>query len=98
MNDQSPIDYRLSAPIDDIPEEPDEDLTSSQKLVQSRFAVLSAIFLALGAFGIPLLWMNKNFGVVERVVWSMVATAYTGLMLGILVWVLWKAYEMLFTV
>jgi hypothetical protein len=83
--DESPIQAVLAAP----PDRPTEPLVAGtapeaelESRLQSRLAVLFIIFVAAGAFGIPLLWVNKRFSQGERVFWSIVAVLYS---IGVLV-------------
>jgi hypothetical protein len=43
-------------------------------MIQNRAAVLAILFLATGALGIPLLWINRKFSSIERVFWAVVVT------------------------
>ncbi|GAA5505303.1 hypothetical protein [Novipirellula caenicola] len=60
--------------------------TSTDRMIQSRGAVLAILFLVMGALGIPLLWMNKAFSNAERWFWAVVVTLYTAL----LIYVAWR--------
>jgi cobalamin synthase len=70
--------------------------SSQSELIQSRGAVLAALFLVTGALGIPLLWMNHKFSNVERIVWTIIVTIYT-IILVLIVWaiVMWS-YRQIF--
>ena len=92
--DESPIQAVIAAP----PElSPNDNSTGArrddafQAKLQSRTVVLFTIFVATGAFGIPLLWVNKKFSPGERIFWSIAAVLYSigVLMLGavILLWI-----------
>lgn len=50
---------------------------SPQRMLQHRGMVLATLFLVTGALGIPLLWINEQFSLVERIVWSVVLVIYT---------------------
>ncbi|QDV61263.1 hypothetical protein [Crateriforma conspicua] len=56
---------------------------SGQGVTQSKAAVLAVLFLVAGVFGVPLLWINKRFNTAERILWTVVVTIYTFL----LVWI-----------
>ncbi len=56
---------------------PESASSSTDRLLQSKFAVLAMLFLVTGALGIPLLWSNKRFSPTERKVWAIVVSIYT---------------------
>ena len=60
--------------------------SSTDRMIQSRGAVLAVLFLVMGALGIPLLWMNKAFSNAERWFWAVVVTIYTAL----LIYIAWR--------
>lgn len=60
--------------------------SSTDRMIQSRGAVLAVLFLVMGALGIPLLWMNKAFSNAERWFWAVVVTIYT----AILIYIAWR--------
>ncbi|MDA8696997.1 hypothetical protein N9M41_00875 [Rhodopirellula sp.] len=58
--------------------------------IQSRLTVLAILFCVTGALGLPLLWMSDRFSSLERLVWSVVVTAYTILLIwGVVQICLW---------
>ncbi len=78
--DESPIRAVIAAPPELPPNEhgsgaPREDQLQSK--LQSRAVVLFTIFVAAGAFGIPLLWVNKKFTQGERIFWSIASVLYS---------------------
>lgn len=54
---------------------------AKKRLVDNPWAVLAAIFFAMAAFGIPLLWISRGFSPRMRVFWSIVTVLYTCLLL-----------------
>lgn len=100
MSDQepieSPIDAQLAAPpaygYDEDTQTPKYEAAPRRDLIQSRSAVLALLFLVTGALGIPLLWMNRQFSNLERVVWSIIVTLYTIALIAIAVWIVMWAY------
>ena len=60
--------------------------SSTDRMIQSRGAVLAVLFLVMGALGIPLLWMNKAFSNAERWFWAVVVSIYTAL----LIYIAWR--------
>ena len=83
--DQSPIEARLVAP----PAQPgdlesaDQASRSGTSLIQGKGTVLAILFLVTGALGIPLLWVNPNFSMIEKVVWSIIVCLYTAMFVAI---------------
>jgi hypothetical protein len=102
---ESPIEAQLAAPPashdsvylpDAESSSPGEPASNQSELIQSRGAVLAALFLVTGVFGIPLLWMNRKFSTIERIVWTIIVTIYT-IVLVLIVWaiVVWS-YRQIF--
>lgn len=92
QREDSPIDAQLAAPPASYEWEPmpAQDTTSATPfadMMQNRAAVLAVLFLATGALGIPLLWMNERFSKGERVFWSIVVTIYTVILVAIVCWI-----------
>ena len=101
----SPIDAQLAAPplsanditVSTLGQAPDPvgyaqtGGGGTDKLIQSKLAVLACLFLVTGFLGLPLLWMNRRFSTAERLFWSIVVTIYTLVLIAIvgavLVWV-----------
>lgn len=101
----SPIDAQMAAPPPAVPQM-DESLTTAPapnvsdpppdgalELIQSKWAVLVVLFCVTGILGIPLLWINKKFSTVERVVWSVVVTIYTAILIWIVFAILMWSYR-----
>jgi hypothetical protein len=104
---ESPIEAQLAAPPpadgilyatlvpDDMPaSEHAEDRGSD--LIQSRAAVFAILFLVTGALGIPLLWMNQKFNHTERIVWSVVVTIYTVILIAVACAIVMWSYRQIF--
>jgi len=54
-------------------------------ILDNPYAVLGAVFLAMAAFGIPLIWMCRAWSTPTKVVLTIVTIAYTVLIL----WLFW---------
>lgn len=98
---ESPIDAQLVAPPLSqqqtpaaVASSPKSGMTS--ELIQSRGAVLAMLFLATGALGIPLLWMNRNFSDTERIVWAIIVTIYTLILIAIAAAIVMWSYRQVF--
>lgn len=61
-------------------------------LLDNRPAILALLFFVTGIFGLPLLWMSGSFSQTEKIVWSIVVTLYTLLLIGATVAICWWAY------
>ncbi|MGB7344682.1 MAG: hypothetical protein WBD20_10735 [Pirellulaceae bacterium] len=105
--DESPIEAKLAAPppggidaVDDDFKSSDDDgdelgtpVKQKSSRLQSRFAVLSILFLITGAIGIPLLWVSPQFSRGEQVFWTIVVSLYTLSLLAIAGSVVWWLYS-----
>lgn len=58
-----------------------------RRLVDHRWAVLLILFGAMGALGLPLIWMSRAFTPLAKLVWSIVVIVYT----VALIWGAWLA-------
>ena len=110
MNDnsepQSPIEAQLAAPPIHVDEPSIDALPSGgtntspinweTKVLQSRTAVLAILFFVTGALGIPLLWMNPKFSRIERIVWSIVVSLYTIVLVWITAQIVMWSYRQVF--
>ena len=85
MESDSPIQAQLAAPsvVMDADTSPDGGKADadSQNVMHSRMTVFAMLFLVTGALGIPLLWMSPKFSNTERVVWAIVVTVYTAMLI-----------------
>jgi hypothetical protein len=88
-----PVTYepQRSEPLDAEAEEANP--TPVADLIQNRAAVLAMLFLATGALGLPLLWMNKKFSNAQRVFWAIVVTIYTILLILAFCWIMMWSYR-----
>ncbi len=50
---------------------------TATKLIQNKTAVLLTLFCVTGFLGLPLLWLNKRFSSVERVLWTVLVCLYS---------------------
>lgn len=63
----------------------------SGDLVQDKRFVLAVLFAVTGFLGLPLLWMNQRFSNTERLIWSIVVSVYTSVLIwGAVVICLWS--------
>ena len=91
---QSPIDAQLSAPpADRLTAKVSQKRSSGSALTESRSMVLLILFGVTGALGIPLLWINKRFSLIEKLFWSAMVLIYTSLLVGFAAWVVMWAYR-----
>ncbi len=63
-----------------------------RSLIDSRPAMLGILFGCTGFLGIPFLWMSNTFSRTEKIVWSMVVTIYTLILIGVAVAICWWSY------
>ncbi len=70
--------------------------TDGSAFVQSRGAVFATLFLVTGVLGIPLLWMNQKFSNTERIVWSVIVTVYTAILIAIAYAIVMWSYRQIF--
>ncbi len=61
-------------------------------LIDSRLAMFGLLFGVTGFLGIPLLWMSDSFSRTEKIVWSIVVTIYTLILIGVAVAICWWSY------
>jgi nitrate reductase gamma subunit len=64
-----------------------------QKLLDSRGLMLCMLFGVTAALGLPLLWKSRQFSHREKVIWSVVVTLYTVILLAICIAVVWWSYQ-----
>lgn len=82
QHDQAPIEAWLVEPDLETSGLPRDPSSSSGQLVQNKAVVLGILFGVTGVLGIPLLWINKKFTFAERIVWSIVVTIYTVILIA----------------
>jgi hypothetical protein len=61
-----------------------------ERLLSNRRSILLLLFCVTGFLGLPLLWMSHAFSTTEKVVWSVVNSIFTlvliGLCMGVCYW------------
>lgn len=65
------------------------------RLLNSRGAVLSFLFLVAGVVGLPLLWVNPNFSRRERVFWTVIMLLYSFILLVLFGGMLWWIFQLI---
>ena len=76
----------------DTPSAPRRD-TSLRAAIDNPYAVLALLFFVTGFLGIPILLMSRGFTPAMKVVWSIIVTIYTLILIGCTVGVLWWAWK-----
>ena len=71
------------------------DRDAQDRLLNSRGAVLSFLFLIAGVVGLPLLWVNPNFSKRERVFWTVIMLLYSFILLVLFGGMLWWIYQLI---
>lgn len=68
-----------------------EPASGGRQLEQSRWAVLTVLFIVTGAFGLPILWRSDRFSRIEKCFWGVMVTVYTvALFYGMFLMVRWS--------
>ncbi len=62
------------------------------QLLESRGVMFGMLFCVTGFLGIPFLWMSSKFSRNEKIVWSIIVTIYTLILIGIAVVICWWSY------
>ncbi|MCA9131511.1 MAG: hypothetical protein KDA45_00080 [Planctomycetales bacterium] len=83
----------VRAPPPDCPARPAGSTSRWRVLLDNRRALLSMLFLVTGFLGIPILWLSPKFSHQEKVVWSLLVTLYTLLLIGGAVAILWWSFQ-----
>ena len=94
--EESPLEAQLAAPPPVTAEKTGigaQTKSGMAAVTDSRGMVLLILFGVTGALGIPLLWMNKNFSLIERIFWSIVVILYTTLLVGVTAAIVMWAYR-----
>jgi len=63
-----------------------------ERLLSNRRSILLLLFCVTGFLGLPLLWMSHAFSTTEKVVWSIVNTIFTLILIGLCVGVCYWCY------
>ena len=61
-------------------------------LLSNRRAILVLLWGVTGFLGLPLLWLSPKFTPVEKLLYSVLVTLYSLLLIGIAVGIVWWAY------
>jgi hypothetical protein len=95
---ESPIEASLAAPtiIAGQGHQDSAPANGSSNSLHNRTIVFAMLFLVTGALGIPLLWMSPHFSKTERIVWAIVVTIYTGILLYIAYAIVMWSYREIF--
>ncbi|MFN3193480.1 MAG: hypothetical protein ACE361_23410 [Aureliella sp.] len=67
---------------------------SGKKVLDNRLAIFLMLFCVTGFLGIPVLCMSPAFSRSEKVIWSIVVTIYTCILIAITAWIVWYVYSM----
>ena len=60
--------------------------------IDTPWAVLVLLFFVTGFLGLPVLWLSRGFTTGMKIVWSVVVTLYTCMLIGCCGMVLWWAW------
>jgi hypothetical protein len=80
------------------PPQKDEASSSSSNqagsggILQSRKGLLVLLFGVTGVLGVPLLWVSPSFSKSEKVLYSLLVTVYTLVLVAVACGILWWAY------
>lgn len=61
-------------------------------ILQSRRGLLVLLFGVTGVLGLPLLWVSPSFSSAEKVLYSLLVSLYTFVLVGVAGGILWWAY------
>ena len=79
--------------VAELVDESVETTTADSKGLQNRLTVLAILFFVTGALGLPLLWVNRRFSIREQIIWSLVVTLYTALLIWGVAKICWWSYQ-----
>lgn len=84
----------VSVPAPHLPGKPAGVAVQSKwsGLLNNRPGILVLLFFVTGILGLPLLWLSDSFSRTEKIVWSIVVTLYTLLLLGATLAIGWWVY------
>ena len=85
----------MTEPISSATNE-DSKLSQKDKLLRSRGLILAMLFGVTGFLGIPVLCMSPSFSRTEKVVWSIVVTIYTSVLIAITGGIIWWSLSRIF--
>lgn len=63
-----------------------------EQLLSNRKWILLLLFCVTGCLGLPVLWLSYAFTTTEKIVWSIVSIAYTLMLIGACVGVIYWCY------
>ena len=108
MTDETPMDSPIDQPLAPSTMPDGQQISASTKsslrvrdhhaqdrLLHSRGAVLSFLFLVAGIVGLPLLWVNPNFSRRERVFWTVIMLLYSFILVVLFGGMLWWIYRLI---
>ena len=79
--------------VAELVDESVETTPADSQGLQNRLTVLAILFFVTGALGLPLLWVNRRFSIREQMIWSLVVTLYTALLIWGVAKVCWWSYQ-----
>ena len=79
--------------VAELVDESVETTPADSQGLQNRLTVLAILFFVTGALGLPLLWVNRRFSIREKMIWSLVVTLYTALLIWGVAKVCWWSYQ-----
>lgn len=79
--------------VAELVDESVETTTADSQGLQNRLTVLVILFFVTGALGLPLLWVNRRFSIREQMIWSLVVTLYTALLIWGVAKICWWSYQ-----
>ena len=72
---------------------PSGELAAKSSLLDHRWFVLGAIFLAMMFLGLPLLWRCPNFSRLEKAVWTLIVLVYSAVIIWLFILVMSWSYQ-----
>jgi hypothetical protein len=72
--------------------QPSRGRSQWEKLLSSRKTILIILFGMTGVLGLPLLWISHVFTVGEKVLWTILNTLYTLMLIGLAAGVCYWCY------
>jgi hypothetical protein len=71
----------------------DSRARTAGRLLNNRPAIFLLLFCVTGFLGLPLLWKSNAFSTKEKVVWSVINTLYTCILIGLTAAIVWWSYS-----
>lgn len=71
----------------------DAKASNMGRIVGSRGLMFALLFGVTGFLGLPFLWLSPVFSKAEKIVWSVVVSIYTLILIGLCLWVCWWAFN-----